>query len=47
MSTTGLCQICERATASHSCRQCGAVVCEDHWDADRRLCADCTAASAT
>ncbi|QZP37493.1 hypothetical protein [Halobaculum magnesiiphilum] len=43
MSVTGLCQICERETASHTCPGCGAVVCDDHWDGERRLCADCAA----
>ncbi|MFC7136583.1 hypothetical protein [Halobaculum litoreum] len=44
MSVTGLCQVCERAAATASCDRCGAVVCADHYDRDRGLCADCGAA---
>jgi len=44
MSVTGLCQICERAEASHTCPRCGTAVCDDHWSGEHRLCADCAAA---
>lgn len=43
MSVSGLCQICESATAEHQCNRCGSLVCHDHFDASRGLCADCVA----
>ncbi|MFC4249489.1 hypothetical protein ACFOZ7_21580 [Natribaculum luteum] len=43
MSITGLCQICESRSAEHRCDNCGALVCEVHYDADLGLCADCAA----
>ena len=41
MSVSGLCQICEVREAQFTCDNCGAVVCEDHYDEDTGLCADC------
>ncbi|MFP4589868.1 MAG: hypothetical protein ACLFMX_06800 [Halobacteriales archaeon] len=41
MSVTGLCEICEAAPARHRCERCGAVVCDDHHDAQLGLCTVC------
>lgn len=41
MSVTGLCEICERRTAEHSCRQCGSVVCAKHFDSGFESCLEC------
>lgn len=43
MSTAGLCAICEQREAIHSCRQCGAIVCDRHFNRDQALCTDCAA----
>lgn len=43
MSVTGLCQICEQNEAEHSCPNCGTLACEDHWDEETTLCAQCAA----
>ncbi|MFC7071317.1 hypothetical protein [Halobaculum lipolyticum] len=43
MSRSGLCQVCERAEATASCDRCGALVCGDHYDRERGVCADCLA----
>lgn len=44
MSVTGLCEICENRTAEHSCLQCGAVVCEKHFDQEFDVCLQCAPA---
>ncbi|WP_134670109.1 hypothetical protein [Halorussus marinus] len=41
MSVTGLCQICERNEAAHSCPNCGTLACEDHWSERFDLCVQC------
>ncbi|MFB6189714.1 MAG: hypothetical protein ABEI57_07495 [Halapricum sp.] len=41
MSVTGVCDICERRTAEHSCPQCGAVVCDEHFDDEFGVCMRC------
>lgn len=41
MSLSGLCQICESATAEHACSQCGTQVCEKHFDQTHGVCAQC------
>lgn len=43
MSVSGLCQICESRQAQHRCPNCGALVCEVHYDTELGLCADCAA----
>lgn len=43
MSVTTLCQICESATASHTCDACGAAVCTEHYDRGTGLCVSCAA----
>ena len=43
MSLTGLCQVCEAATAGHACDRCGRAVCDDHWDEAARACSGCAA----
>lgn len=44
MSVTGLCDICENRTADRSCPQCGAVVCEKHFDEEFGACMRCAPA---
>lgn len=41
MSVQGLCQICENATAEHTCSQCGTAVCSDHYEEGLGLCVTC------
>ncbi|ERH12869.1 MAG: hypothetical protein J07HB67_01895 [halophilic archaeon J07HB67] len=41
MSVTGLCQICEAATAREACTTCGAAVCRDHYDETTGVCGTC------
>ena len=41
MSVSGLCTICEAAQARHACESCGALVCDDHYDAEAGLCVHC------
>lgn len=41
MSVTGLCQTCGNAQAQFSCDRCGAVVCEQHYDAATGFCTEC------
>lgn len=43
MSVTTVCQICEAATASHTCNACGAAVCAEHYDRGMGMCASCAA----
>jgi hypothetical protein len=43
MSVTNLCQVCESATASHTCDTCGAAVCAEHYDRETGLCTVCAA----
>lgn len=43
MSISGLCQICESRQAQERCDNCGALVCEQHYDQGLGLCADCSA----
>ena len=44
MSVSGLCSVCEARQASHSCDNCGALVCEEHYDESRGFCAECASA---
>lgn len=41
MSVSELCQICEAREARFTCDNCGAVVCEDHYDDDVGFCLNC------
>ncbi|WP_187347728.1 hypothetical protein [Haloplanus rubicundus] len=43
MSVTTLCQICESATAKHTCDACGAAVCAEHYDRGLGMCVSCAA----
>jgi len=43
MSVTTVCQVCEAATATHTCDACGAAVCAAHYDRETGLCSDCAA----
>lgn len=45
MSVTGLCQICTDAKADESCRLCGKLVCERHYEESVAQCVECTAES--
>ncbi|WP_162993995.1 hypothetical protein [Halalkalicoccus subterraneus] len=42
MSQLGLCQHCESALANHTCPNCGSLVCERHFDREKRECASCS-----
>lgn len=41
MSVSGLCELCQDATAVDRCERCGAVVCAEHYAADIGYCLDC------
>lgn len=43
MSTSGLCQICESRPAEEQCRNCGTFTCDQHYEGDLGLCAECAA----
>lgn len=43
MSVSGLCQICESRPAQARCDNCGTLACEQHYERDLGLCADCAA----
>ncbi|ELY90825.1 MULTISPECIES: hypothetical protein [Natrialba] len=43
MSVSGLCQICESRPAQERCDNCGTLACEQHYDREKGLCADCAA----
>jgi hypothetical protein len=45
MSVTGLCQICTDAEADESCRLCGKLVCDRHYEESVAQCVECTAES--
>ncbi|MFC6726375.1 hypothetical protein ACFQE1_18805 [Halobium palmae] len=42
MSFSGVCQICESAEADYACQECGAFVCDAHFDRRSRSCVDCS-----
>jgi hypothetical protein len=44
MSVTDVCQVCESAPGRHTCPQCGALVCDDHFDRASGLCVQCVSA---
>lgn len=46
MSLTGLCQVCESATAEFRCGLCGASVCEAHYDRAAGACLTCAGGGA-
>lgn len=41
MSSSGLCQICESATATHDCDRCGTLVCDEHYHRQTGYCTNC------
>jgi hypothetical protein len=41
MSVSGLCSVCETREARYSCENCGALVCQAHYQESRGVCADC------
>ncbi|RKD94697.1 hypothetical protein [Halopiger aswanensis] len=41
MSVSGLCQICESRQAQERCDNCGTLACEQHYEQETGLCADC------
>ncbi|WP_336325326.1 hypothetical protein [Halovenus sp. HT40] len=45
MSVTGLCQICTSEEAEESCRLCGKLVCERHYEDSLEQCVECAADS--
>ena len=45
MSVTGLCQICTDEEAEESCRLCGKLVCDRHYDESLDQCVECAADS--
>ncbi len=44
MSMTGVCQICEASTATHTCESCGNLVCDEHFDESAGVCIQCAPA---
>ncbi|MXR51341.1 hypothetical protein GRX03_06940 [Halovenus sp. WSH3] len=47
MSVTGLCQICTNAEAEDSCRRCGKLVCDRHYERSVEQCVECTVEGGT
>ncbi|WP_224448932.1 hypothetical protein [Haloprofundus salilacus] len=45
MSISGVCQVCESAEADQNCPNCGAMVCDDHYDRELRVCVQCASAA--
>ncbi|QCJ46138.1 hypothetical protein [Haloprofundus sp. MHR1] len=45
MSVSGVCQVCESAEATHTCPNCGAMVCDEHYDRELSICVQCAAAA--
>lgn len=43
MSVSSPCEICLSGAVEHTCRRCGKLVCEDHFDDESGLCVDCLA----
>ena len=41
MSVSGICQVCEAAEGKHTCKRCGSLVCNEHWDRTARACLAC------
>ncbi len=41
MSVSGVCQVCESAEATHTCPNCGAMVCDEHYDRELSICVQC------
>ncbi|ELY57575.1 hypothetical protein [Natronolimnohabitans innermongolicus] len=41
MSVSGLCQICESRPAQEQCANCGALVCDTHYEDPKELCIEC------
>jgi hypothetical protein len=41
MSVSGLCSVCETRAARYSCDNCGALVCQAHYQESRGVCTDC------
>lgn len=41
MSVTGLCQICESATAQSQCDRCGTIACQQHYHEEFGMCIEC------
>ncbi|MDD5317672.1 MAG: orotate phosphoribosyltransferase [Candidatus ainarchaeum sp.] len=37
----GLCFVCGRPGSMNSCRLCGALACDRHYDARAGVCSDC------
>ncbi len=44
MSVAGLCQVCESRNAEHQCPNCGALVCDVHFEDDLGICTTCASA---
>lgn len=43
MSVSGLCEVCQQPDVDHSCDRCGNLVCDQHFDDDLGVCAECVA----
>ncbi|MDG5778684.1 hypothetical protein VB773_09835 [Haloarculaceae archaeon H-GB2-1] len=41
MSVAGGCAICQSGDVSGTCRRCGNLACERHYDAEYDLCTEC------
>jgi len=41
MSTSGLCQVCERAEGQYTCDHCGQFVCTEHYSEETHTCVAC------
>jgi len=43
MSVSSPCEICTTRDIEYTCRRCGKLVCERHYDEEMNLCVECSA----
>lgn len=43
MSVSGACEICTTGDVNHTCRRCGQLVCDRHFETEVGLCVECSA----
>jgi hypothetical protein len=41
MSVAGGCELCQTGDVSDTCRRCGNLVCDRHYDPEYDLCTEC------
>jgi hypothetical protein len=41
MEVKGICVVCGKASKMHTCTMCGALVCSECYDAEKKVCKIC------